>query len=285
VVAARRYNVEPFWVDVVKESSRVSLARFEHPPGVKLPTTYSRHQAADRFHITVVERGCFRLRHAGREWTLGTGAIFLSRPGEEYRYSHLGHTEPDACLRLEFMQGTDDELAGALNPLPLVLPTTNRLGFLRLQLRAFIVDDVEMSLDGIACEMVEAARDRIGAERHLYRPSQLAWYAERVHAAREHMDRDPAAKHSLWELAAAVGMSPFIFARVFRELIGTPPHKYLVRLRLQRARLLLEGGMSVSRTCQSAGFNNLSHFIRTYRAHFGVLPSAVKSSRVDSNLT
>jgi len=64
VVAARRYNVEPFWVDVVKESSRVSLARFEHPPGVKLPTTYSRHQAADRFHITVVERGCFRLRHA-----------------------------------------------------------------------------------------------------------------------------------------------------------------------------------------------------------------------------
>lgn len=73
-------------------------------------------------------------------------------------------------------------------------------------------------------------------------------------------------------------MSPFLFARIFRELIGVPPHKYLVRLRLERARLLLESGMSVTDVCYTVGFNNLSHFIRTFSAHFGVLPSNLKPS-------
>ena len=74
-------------------------------------------------------------------------------------------------------------------------------------------------------------------------------------------------------------MSPFLFTRVFRELIGLPPHKYLLRLRLASARTLLESGMSVTDTCYTAGFNNLSHFIRMFHRHFGFAPSAVKYSR------
>ena len=74
-------------------------------------------------------------------------------------------------------------------------------------------------------------------------------------------------------------MSPFLFARVFRELIGMPPHKYLVRIRLQHARVLLESGMSVTDVCYAIGFNNLSHFIRTFRAYYGSVPSKLKASK------
>ena len=73
-------------------------------------------------------------------------------------------------------------------------------------------------------------------------------------------------------------MSVFLFARVFRELVGMPPHKYLVHGRLNRARDLLRSGMPVTDVCYAAGFNNLSHFIRTFRAYFGVLPSKLKAS-------
>ncbi len=96
-------------------------------------------------------------------------------------------------------------------------------------------------------------------------------------AARELIDCDPTADHPLWHLSSQVGMSVFLFARVFRELIGMPPHRYLVHRRLCRARDLLRSGMPVTDVCYASGFNNLSHFINSFHAHFGVSPSKLTS--------
>ena len=271
-------NVEPFRVRTLRETPCVWLERFDHPLGATLPTAFSVHQAAEHFRVNMVERGWFRLRYGRREWTLGAGSIFLSRPSDDYRYSHLKHVEPDTCLRVEFSGALAGELADIFSRLSLVLPTTNRLAFLRLQLCSLASNDIEMSLDTLACELLDAARNAVDDRHHVYRSEQLKWYAERIGAARELMDADPTAQHSLWHLSSQVAMSPFLFARVFRELIGMPPHKYLVRLRLQRARVLLESGMSVTDVCYAVGFNNLSHFIRTFRGYFGVVPSRLKRS-------
>ena len=257
----------------------MSLARFDHPSGATLPTTFSAHQAAEQFRVNIVERGWFRLRYGRREWTLGAGSIFLSRPSDEYRYSHIKHLEPDTCLRVGFSVLLAGELADIFSRLSLVLPTTNRLAFLRLQLGSLASDDVEMSLDTLACELLDAAGNAVDERHHLYRPEQLKWYAQRIGAARDLMDADPTAQHSLWHLSSQAAMSPFLFARVFRELVGMPPHKYLVRLRLQGARHLLQSGMSVTDVCHAVGFNNLSHFIRTFRAYYGSVPSKLKASK------
>ena len=272
-------NVEPFRVRTLRETACVSLTRFDHPPGATLPTTFSAHEAAEQFRFNIVERGCFRLKYGRREWTLDAGSIFLSRPGDEYRYSHIKHLEPDTTLVVGF-SALAGELADTFSSLSLVLPATNRLGFLQLQLCSLTSDDVEMSLDTVACELVDAARNAGDDHHHLYRSEQLKWYARRIGAARELMDADPTAQHSLGQLASSVSMSPFRFARVFRELIGMPPHKYLVRLRLLRARDLLQSGTAVTDVCYEVGFNNLSHFIRTFHRYFGVVPSRLKTSIV-----
>lgn len=265
-------NVEPFRRETLAASECASLTRFGHPPGAKLPTSFSAHEAAEESRINIVESGCFRLKYGRHEWTLGAGSIFLSRPGEEYRYSHVAHAEPDTCTVLGFSDARLPRLIEILRPLPLVLPATNRLGFLHLQLSQTSHDQQE-SLDAIACEFVDAAALSAGGCDHLYRASQLKWYAERVTAARESIESDPAANHSLRDLAGRVSMSPFRFARVFRELTGVPPHKYVVQRRLQRAHDLLQSGESVTDTCYAVGFNNLSHFIRSFRRAFGVAPS------------
>jgi AraC-like DNA-binding protein len=257
----------------------VSLARFDHPPGARLPTAFSPHEAAEQFRINVVESGCFRLRYGRREWTLGAGSIFLSRPTDEYRYSHVGHVEPDTCLRMEFSASLAGELADVFPRLSLVLPVTNRLAWLRLQLSSLASDDHEMSLDALAFELVDAASNAAEDSHRLYRSKQLKWYGQRIGAALEVMDSDLAAQHSLFGLSSQVSMSPFRFARVFRELMGIPPHKYLIRLRLLRARERLQEGMSVTDACYAVGFNNLSHFIRSFHAHFGVTPSSLKTSK------
>ena len=271
-------NVEPFRVQMVRETSCVSLVRFDHPSGISLPTNYSSHDAAENFRVNIVEHGWFRLKYGRREWTLGSGSIFLSRPSEVYGYSHVKYAQPDTCLRVEFYRPLAGELSDCVFRLPLVLPSTNRLAFLRLRLGLLLSNAAEMSLDAHACELVDAAANAQHDGPRLYRPELLRWYGERIGAARELMDCNPTAHHSLWRLSSQVGMSVFLFARVFRELVGTPPHKYLVRRRLQRARDLLRSGMPVTDVCYAAGFNNLSHFIRTFRAYFGMSPSKFKSS-------
>jgi len=266
----------------IGKSDCVSLTRFDHPHAAALPTTFSAHEAAEEFRIDIVERGTFRLKHGRRDWTLGAGSIFLSRPNDEYRYAHMRHAEADTCLVVGFSASMSEELAGIFANLPLVLPNTNRLAFLLLQLSACTSDEIDMRLDTVAFELVDAARTSTVDRGHLYRSKQLEWYAQRIGAARELIDADPTAQHSLAFLASAIAMSPFRFARVFRELVGMPPHKYLVRARLLLARDLLQAGMTVTDACYAAGFNNLSHFIRSFRRYFGTVPSRLASLRMRS---
>ena len=267
----------PFRVRKINETANVSLTRFDHPAGARLPD--SEEQAPDRFQINIVERGAFRLGHKGREWLLGTGCVFLSRPNEVYRYAHLKDVEPDSCLSVTLSRSLSRELSERLGCLALVPQISNRLRFLQLELASIVRDDIPLGLETLACEFFEAAAEASTGDRHLYRPNQLSWYAERIHAARQRIDAKPADQHSLSQLSSLVAMSPFLFARVFRELIGVPPHRYLIQIRLARARTLLESGMSVTDTCYAAGFNNLSHFIRTFRSHFGFVPSVTRASR------
>jgi AraC-like DNA-binding protein len=70
-------------------------------------------------------------------------------------------------------------------------------------------------------------------------------------------------------------MSVFRFTRVFTELVGRPPHRYLTERRLAVAREMLDQGRGVTETCFACGFNNLSHFSRTFTRQFGASPSRI----------
>src|SRR4029077_9454760 len=85
-----------------------------------------------------------------------------------------------------------------------------------------------LGVELIAGELLQSACNDTTANGRLYRSSQLEWYARRIDDARLAMDDDYAAEHSLDRLARSAGMSPFHFARIFRELVGMPPHRYLV---------------------------------------------------------
>ena len=65
----------------------------------------------------------------------------------------------------------------------------------------------------------------------------------------------------------------FHFTRVFAALTGMPPHRYLLRARLDAAARMLREGASVTETCFACGFANLSHFSRSFARRFGVAPS------------
>jgi AraC-like DNA-binding protein len=76
------------------------------------------------------------------------------------------------------------------------------------------------------------------------------------------------------ELARAVKLGITQFTRLFREQVGEPPAAYQRRLRLRRARELLEEReISVKAVAFACGYRNSAHFSRAYFATYGQWPT------------
>jgi AraC-like DNA-binding protein len=79
---------------------------------------------------------------------------------------------------------------------------------------------------------------------------------------------------SLEQMASEVHMSKCHLVRCFQNAIGVPPHRYRTLLRLQRARRLLESGLSVAEVADATGFADAPHLTRSFREWLGVSPAA-----------
>ena len=78
----------------------------------------------------------------------------------------------------------------------------------------------------------------------------------------------------LLALAEQAHISPFHFARLFRQTVGLPPHRFVVRLRVQRAiGLLRRRRMPLAQIAVACGFHDQPHFIHAFRAVTGTTPS------------
>lgn len=101
--------------------------------------------------------------------------------------------------------------------------------------------------------------------------------------ALELMDSNLHASVSVQFLASEVGLSAAHFARAFKETMGVAPHKYLLNLRLERSRRMLDADDAVlADVAQRAGFADQSHFTRFFKREYGVTPGNVLRSRRSS---
>jgi AraC family transcriptional regulator len=74
-------------------------------------------------------------------------------------------------------------------------------------------------------------------------------------------------------LASSVHMSPFHFARLFKEATGRPPHAYLTARRVERAKeLLSEDSLPLVHVACSVGFQTQGHFTEVFRRYAGLTP-------------
>ncbi len=79
---------------------------------------------------------------------------------------------------------------------------------------------------------------------------------------------------SLDDLAAEARLSPFHFARMFRQTFGAPPRVYLTRLRVERACELLENtGLSVTEIALEVGYSSNQVLARVFVKHMRMSPS------------
>ena len=80
------------------------------------------------------------------------------------------------------------------------------------------------------------------------------------------------------ELAELANMSVRNYQRIFREVEGTSPSEYLLRLRILKARKLLESEhRPVTAIAYDCGFSDSNYFSRMFHKVVGVTPRAYRS--------
>lgn len=77
---------------------------------------------------------------------------------------------------------------------------------------------------------------------------------------------------TLEQLAERFHINKFYLCQLFKKTTGTTINRYIVARRLSRAKILLHQGYSVTETSAMCGFQNYTHFIRTFKKHCSVSP-------------
>lgn len=67
--------------------------------------------------------------------------------------------------------------------------------------------------------------------------------------------------------------SKFHFIRLFKTIYGKTPHQYLIKVRIENAKILLQKEITVSATCFAIGFDSVSSFTALFKRCTKLSPS------------
>lgn len=269
--------MQPF---IAGEHTRFSAS--EDLQGVELLSArFIEHRFAPHVHdghvIAVLEAGAERYRYRGVEHLASVGCIALLNPDEVHTGSK--GVEQGWQYRVFYPQpGTFEVLLGELEQPhatpPMFQDTVHhdpllaaRLGALHRLLEAPAVDALQRQTlwREVMFELLRRYA-RLPAPRAVGRELRAVTMAKELLA--ERLCEPP----SLEALAAAVNLSPFHFARVFRRATGMPPYTWLKQRRLEQARALLREGCAPLSVAMQLGFADQSHLSRQFKQAYGIAP-------------
>lgn len=262
-------------------ASNIAIERFDHPG--ENSHRDPAEEIAEEYSVSLVQRGRFSVQIGRTVWDLERGDCFLTFPQMVYRCRHCEDIPTDSCLTVSYRlteEMTDGVHFARIAGKRPIVSATNRLAYLfrRIPLHSSTLVE-QMVIETSAADILAEICAQSGANKRLFSDRQLFWYTERIDFARCLLEKQYAADHSLASLARSVGMSTFHFVRVFGELAGTPPHRYLLRVRMREAAQQLRQGASVTEAGFNCGFRNVSHFVRTFQRWFGVSPAEYARER------
>ena len=226
--------------------------------------------------IAIITAGSVRYRSHRGAATIAAGAWLLGNAGRDFECT-WPHSPGDRCITFayapDFLGGVARAIPGVrrtefpvhrLPPTPAILP----LGALAQSTSGDAARWEEIAL-AAAGEALARAGEATSPRRAPSRHDEA-----RINDALAAIERRYDEPLAIADLAAAARMSPYHFLRVFTDVVGVTPYRFLMRTRLRQAAIELATGRErISAIAFGAGFGDLSTFIGTFRRVFGMAPS------------
>lgn len=236
-------------------------------PGLRATrtTTTELLEGVKEYHgVGRVERGRSEWWGGGRSWTCGPGSVLVKQPGDVHR--DIARDGPMTWVVIT-LPADDVERARDGNK-ALAYPQLDARDersapFHRLH------DAVCARADRLTLEV--AVAEAINAVALLSRPEPQ--HSRPVRRALEYLRERLAEPVTLEDLATHAALDKFHLCRAFRAQIGMPPHAYLTRLRIMRAKRLLQNGVRASEIAPRVGLYDQAQLTRHFRRIVGVTPA------------
>jgi AraC-like DNA-binding protein len=106
----------------------------------------------------------------------------------------------------------------------------------------------------------------------------------RIVQAKIFIDTHFAEKIDLDNIADEAAFSKFHFIRLFKEIYAMTPHQYLIFVRIEKSKQMMQKGISVSDTCIAVGFESLTSFSGLFKKLTGISPSAYLHEQHNRNI-
>jgi AraC-like DNA-binding protein len=75
--------------------------------------------------------------------------------------------------------------------------------------------------------------------------------------------------------------SKFHFIRIFKKTYRQTPHQYLVFVRLEKAKMLLQSAIPITEACYACGFESIPSFTTLFKKTTGLTPSEYRQQQLD----
>jgi AraC family transcriptional regulator len=141
-------------------------------------------------------------------------------------------------------------------------------------------------LDSVEQALAVALINRYAVRHRSVRAHRGGLGSARLRRIKEFVDSKIEDELTLCEMAQAVELSTAHFSRMFRKSTGETPHQFLLRQRLERAKMMLrsvdERVMDIAVAC---GFKSQQHFSQAFRHVCGVSPTEYRQEFLDQEVT
>lgn len=228
----------------------------------------------------LVLNGEIELRTDGETTRLSSGDFVLRTRPTAYRvHAFEGADVVAGSLRLA--AGTEHPLARALPEALIACQLLRRDAHLDALAQALVAEiasarPASCAFAGRLVSVLAASAVRAWVENGCA-PDGWLLPASDPHIARavDAIRDDPGGAWTLERLARVASTSRSAFAERFHTVVGEPPARYLLRVRMERAKALLaDDRVSVAQTAVSLGYGSEAAFSRAFRRHTGTNPSA-----------